>query len=584
MDSLIRDLPSGRTRFADGSHGGRRPWLRWALLAAAVLQTLLFAALAWHDHDRTLAEGAADIRRTASLLREHALKALEQHDLLIDQVDRRTRAMDWDAVEASSLGQELARIQAAHPEIALVGLADATGRLRAGSMPLPPGGAEVSGREYWAVQRERDAGLHVSRAFLATGATEPGFGLSRRRTTPDGRFDGTIHTMVSVGYFTRFWREISPDKDSSVALLRADGEVLSRHPGWEQGWRIPLDSAVLRSITAAPETFLRIVSPLDGVERLVAHSRLGDFPLYIAHGRAVEAVLQPWRERMLGLGLLFLATTFALSAAILMAMRQAWRAATETARRESIEAGALEAQRLETLGRLAGSVTHDFNNALQVVIGNLRLLQARLPENPALVRRVMAALQGAEMGRHLTRQLLSYARERPAGPPAPFDLNGCVRDAEPLLRQAVGSRIALRLELAEAAQGEVLGDRGGCQVALLNLAINARDAMPEGGTLTIRTAPPPPQDRPPAVEGDFLSLTVEDTGTGMTPDILAQAFEAFFTTKEPGRGTGLGLAQVWSFAQQAGGTVGIRSAPGLGTAVTLHLPRADRPLPAKPGV
>ncbi len=547
----------------------RQNWLGWTLAAALVLPALLFAAIAWYDHDRVLAEAMAEAQRTTATLREHALKVLETHELLIRQVDRRVRGLDWEAIRASSLEQELREIHENHPQIAEIGLADAEGWLRISSVPVPSAGVSVSHRSYWAAQRKQDAGTYISRPFLPIGGSVPGFGLSRRRTTPNGDFDGTIQIVVSIPYFTRFWRETAPEPETTVLLFRADGELLSRIPPTGMTQFAP-SGRLMQAIAAMPDGAYRSPSEVDGIDRIIANSRLGQYPLYIAYGRPVDTILDPWRMRMFGFGALFAATALALLLAILMAVRQAEGREREAARRSAAEAGALEAQKLETLGHLACSMTHDFNNALQVVIGNLKLLQKRAQmEDPTLARRIQAALQGAEMGRHLTGRLLNYARQHPSGDTStPFDLHLCIREAEPLLRQAVGARVKLLLDLAPDA-GKILGDRGECQVALLNLVINARDAMPEGGIVTIRTA------RLSLPDAESLTVTVADTGTGMPPEIASHAFDAFFTTKEPGRGTGLGLAQVWSFAQQAGGTARIRSELGRGTAVTMTLPCAD---------
>lgn len=554
---------------AVGGTWTRQNWLGWTLAAALVLPALLFAAIAWYDHDRVLAEAMAEARRTTATLREHALKVLETHELLIRQVDRRVRGLDWEAIRASSLEQELREIHENHPQIAEIGLADAEGWLRISSVPVPSEGISVSHRSYWAAQRNQDAGTYISRPFLPIGGSVPGFGLSRRRSAPNGDFDGTIQIVVSIPYFTQFWRETAPEPETTVLLFRADGELLSRIPPTGMTQFAP-GGRLMQAIAAMPDGAYRSLSEVDRIDRIIAYSRLGQYPLYIAYGRPVDTILDPWRMRMFGFGALCAATALALLLAILMAVRQAEGREREAARRSAAEAGALEAQKLETLGHLACSMTHDFNNALQVVIGNLKLLQKRAQtEDPTLARRVEAALQGAEMGRILTGRLLNYARQHPSGDTStPFDVNFCIREAEPLLRQAVGARVKLLLDLAPDA-GKILGDRGECQVALLNLVINARDAMPEGGIVTIRTA------RLSLPDAESLTVTVADTGTGMPPEIAAHAFDAFFTTKEPGRGTGLGLAQVWNFAQQAGGTARIRSELGRGTAVTMTLPCAD---------
>lgn len=228
-----------------------------------------------------------------------------------------------------------------------------------------------------------------------------------------------------------------------------------------------------------------------------------------------------------------------------------------------------QARKLETLGQLTGGIAHDFNNMLTVIIGNIEMMQRALATGDAarVERAVGNALKGAENAGALTQRLLAFAR-RQALAPRPVDAGALVGGMEPLLARAVGQRIALRLDLAPGLP-PILVDAGELENAILNLAVNARDAMAEGGTLTLSTAP-----HCDATGAEQVEIAVADTGTGMPPDILARAVEPFFTTKALDRGTGLGLSTVHGFAQQSGGDIGIESAPGAGTTVRLRFPAA----------
>jgi len=230
-----------------------------------------------------------------------------------------------------------------------------------------------------------------------------------------------------------------------------------------------------------------------------------------------------------------------------------------------------EAQKMEAIGRLTGGVAHDFNNLLAVILGNVEILEERLAadaEARKLARNSMrAALRGAE----LTQRLLAFARRQPLKP-EPTDLNQLVSSVAELLRRTLGAQIAIETRLAPRPVS-VLVDPGQLENALLNLAFNARDAMPSGGRLTIATGE---ADRAPEVEaeGAFATVAVSDTGTGMEPEVAARAFEPFFTTKEPGKGSGLGLSMVYGFARQSSGGVALETQPGRGATVTLFLPRS----------
>ena len=248
----------------------------------------------------------------------------------------------------------------------------------------------------------------------------------------------------------------------------------------------------------------------------------------------------------------------------------------ESRRREEAQAALIQAQRMEAFGQLTGGIAHDFNNLLTIVLGNLERLEPVLSgkEERGQLQR---AADAAQMGARLTGRLLSFARRRPLAPSV-LNVNDLVLGIAELLKRSLGEQITLTTVLA----GNVWptrADASELENAVLNLAINARDAMPKGGKLVIETgnatltAPGPAGDpRGPATAGDFVRISVSDTGVGMSPEILQRAFEPFFTTKE-GRGTGLGLSTIYGFASQSGGHVTIESEQGQGTTVNLFLPR-----------
>ena len=246
-----------------------------------------------------------------------------------------------------------------------------------------------------------------------------------------------------------------------------------------------------------------------------------------------------------------------------------------------MEAQLRQAQKMEAIGQLTGGIAHDFNNLLTVVLGNLELLQSRLQDERSM-RHLRAAQRAAERGGALTHQLLAYARRQPISP-RPVDLAALIGGMGDLLQRSLGGLV--RVEFALAADlWPAFCDPTQLELMLLNLAINARDAMPGGGTIGIQAdnavsgGKLPPELAP----GDYVSISVIDTGTGMPPDVRERAFEPFFTTKEPGKGSGLGLAQVWGLAQQFGGTVLLDSMPGRGTTVRVYLPRAADVAEAEP--
>ena len=247
--------------------------------------------------------------------------------------------------------------------------------------------------------------------------------------------------------------------------------------------------------------------------------------------------------------------------------------ARDITEREGIENQLRQSQKMEAIGQLTGGLAHDFNNLLTAVIGNLELLSTRIAGDPAAMRYLDAAQRGAENGAKLTEQLLAFARRQHLRPTA-VDLNDVIRGMRELLARTIGTTISVRTILA-AELWPALVDPTQIEVAILNLAINARDAMPQGGTLTIETCNLGsdsyllPND---VAARDCICVSVRDTGTGMTEEVARSAIEPFFTTKEAGRGSGLGLSQVYGVVQQSNGAMQIESQLGAGTVVHLYLP------------
>ncbi len=241
------------------------------------------------------------------------------------------------------------------------------------------------------------------------------------------------------------------------------------------------------------------------------------------------------------------------------------------------EARLAEMQRLETVGRLTGGVAHDFNNILTVVIGNAELLLENLPPGDPSRHLAEVTLAAARSGADLVRMLLAYSRSQPLQP-VEFNANMLVEEMLDLLVRSLGARIRIETALDPALWG-IRVDRAQLGSVLLNLAVNARDAMPQGGVLHIATQNLT-LDKPAAAAaklaaGDYVGIAVADSGTGIAPEVAERVFEPFFTTKQPGRGSGLGLAMVQGFVRQSGGQVRLSSRQGAGTVVRLYMPRAQ---------
>jgi PAS domain S-box-containing protein len=253
---------------------------------------------------------------------------------------------------------------------------------------------------------------------------------------------------------------------------------------------------------------------------------------------------------------------------------------------EQARAALAQSQKMEAIGQLTGGIAHDFNNLLTVVSNNLDLILQHTSDTARVRRLAEGALRAAGRGAKLTQQLLAFARRQPLRPET-VDVNTLIGAIEAIMRRAAGEGVSVVLELGEKVSGVRL-DAPQLEAALLNLVLNARDAMPDGGVLSVKTEDAQVTEGDAAAAlgvapGRYALVTVRDTGAGMSSEVQAHAFEPFFTTKEPGKGSGLGLSQVYGFVAQSSGHVVLDSAPGRGTAILLYLPQvegASAPAPA----
>lgn len=253
---------------------------------------------------------------------------------------------------------------------------------------------------------------------------------------------------------------------------------------------------------------------------------------------------------------------------------------TDVTHRVALEEQLRQSQRLESVGQLTGGVAHDFNNLLTVILGNAELLTEQLPQGDRMHRLAEMTRTAALRGAELTHRLLAFAR-RQALEPRVIDVNDLVENMNNMLRRTLLENIDI--EVIESADvWQAYADPGQLESALLNLSLNAKDAMPDGGRLTIETANTELDEsyaaqNPEVAPGRYVMIAVSDTGSGIEPENLARVFDPFFTTKEKGKGTGLGLSMVYGFAKQSHGHIKIYSEPGQGTTIKLYLPRATRP-------
>jgi two-component system NtrC family sensor kinase len=420
-------------------------------------------------------------------------------------------------------------------------------------------------------------GLVVT-AALAAGAPES-FGISRARLV-DGHVDGVVGATLDRSELDRLYRELVREhRDIALWLLRADGTVIARYPGNA----VPLPAAAVRpaALRATAGGGIHAVADAQGVRQLVAFAPVDDYGLLVGTALPLASVEREWlRQTLLTLAFAVAAmlTLGAMSWTALRrarqerAVRREWQ--RESLRRAAAEKALRESQRMEAMGQLTGGVAHDFNNLLMVVSGNLQILQRR-PGMEAHARQLEAMGQAVERGVTLTRHLLAFSRRQALSPRA-IDLAEAMPALCELLTHSLRENVRLTCHVAPGTW-PVQADRAELELSLLNIAVNARDAMPGGGSLSVTARNATMDDLLSlggGMSGEFVLIAVHDTGEGIPPEVLPRVFEPFFTTKPPGRGTGLGLSQVYGFSRQSGGTVTLQSPPGRGTTVTLWLPRS----------
>jgi two-component system NtrC family sensor kinase len=567
--------------------------LRLLVVASVVLPVLVLAAGGWLSWRDQMDQARVAMARLIDSAYENATKVMEINRLLLRQMDTLLAERDGAAILAdeAEVHHELARLRGFLPQVKNLLVYGADGQVLATANQYPVDHAiRVADRAYFQDARAAP-GIVISTVGIGRVDGQPFFDVAQRRQSATGGFAGALAVALSPDYVAAYFRRLTEDavygEGLRLVLRRNDDVMLAAYPpppaGMDATSFWPMSAALRQAVAASPERGLvQLAADSRRPNRLVVWRRLPDLPLtlYAAVGRAT--IVRRWAGVMLTHLYFGVPATLALFAISLLALRRgeaaaaaAAQALSEARRREQAELAAREAQKMEALGKLTGGIAHDFNNLLAVISGNAELALTRPPERARrLLESVIAA---ARRGERLTRQLLAFSRHRPAAAQR-LDLREAVPRVLDMLRPVLRGDVQVRASVADCVW-PVEVDPGELDIALLNLAINARDAMPGGGELQLRARNVPAAELmrfgAHGLQGDHVALTVADTGQGMPPEVQARAFEPFFTTKEVGVGTGLGLSQVYGFARQSGGAAVIDSRAGQGTAVTLLLPRAD---------
>lgn len=573
--------------------------LRWLAVAAFLLPLLVFATASWIAYGHAFDEARQRLQRTLDLVHEHAIKVFETHDLIAQQVNQTLHGLsDADIrTRERDLHERFAKLSDRLAQVRGVWVLDKAGRPLFSSVLYPlPDTLDFSDRAYFRAHRDgqvprgRD---HVSEMLVSRPLGARIFQISTARDPgqPEDGFAGLVVVTAQPEYFHDFYEQAVKDSGvSTLALMREEGAILARYPALPDNVsRRSVSGPVMQGIASIPERGLvEGTSDLDGVSRINAYRRLPNHPVYVTAGIDRATVIRSWLSTMASHLIFGIPATAGLIALSLLAMRHTRREAralaslrAEQARREETEERLRQAQKMEAVGRLTGGLAHDFNNLLQIILGSLDLLAKRLTNGDERQRRLVEnARAGATRAASLTQRLLAFSRRQPLDP-KPLDANRTVSGLSDLLRRTLPESVRIETVLG-GGLWRTYADPNQLESALINFAVNARDAMPDGGRLTIETGNAYLDEayaasRVEVTAGQYVMLAVSDTGTGMTPEVLGKAFEPFFTTKEQGKGTGLGLSQVYGFAKQSGGHVALYSEAGQGASVKLYLPRYTGP-------
>jgi two-component system, NtrC family, sensor kinase len=553
--------------------------LHLMMVASVVLPAVLFAWASWLNYRHEYVIADERIERSLDILHEHTLKVFQTVEGAFAEVDEIMRGMPDEAIrgDQARLHDRLKRIVGALPQLRAIFLVDRDGKpLVSSQFAQVPADFNASDRDFFSVQVAGHAGTYVSDVISPrlTNFGAPFFVLSRRRPAVDGAFNGIAAVAVLPQYFEEFYALIGRSPGSLYALLRADGRFLAHYPPLADGQRIlEPGSDLQRAIVQGRERVISTIlhSAPDGAEQRVGFRKLEGFPVSAVAGIDASAIRAEWLATMASHLVFGLPATFFLLLIIGIALQRTRRLHSEAERRESAEQALRQAQRLEAIGQLTGGVAHDFNNLLMIVSGSVARLRRDLTGEKH-TRLLDMITNATNRGESLTRQLLAFSRRQTLSPSV-IDLAQHLPGLKDMLDRSLRGDITTEVMVSESCAVKV--DPSELELAMLNLAVNARDAMPSGGALTIAAEPVTltggsAQD---GLRGEFVAIRVADTGSGIAADVLARVFEPFFTTKEVGKGTGLGLSQVYGFAKQAGGCVNIASTVGRGTLVTLYLPR-----------
>jgi len=561
-------------------------WLRTVLFGAFILPAVAFAVIAWWGFQRAQVDALATVLHAADLTHGQALRTFSVAVDVAKRADLASASVGASSEQA--VHQRLADIASGLPFVVAITVWDANGNglARSDAYPDPVDRAlSVADRPYFQDLQAGRTSFSVSEVLNARRSGRQVINATIRRSSADGSFRGIVAVSLAPEYFRAYYETLGSEQPNlaSFALIRTDGEILARWPRTPDArTHVPADSPTLKGIVAGQASGQLEMPASPGREaRIIAFKRLDGFPLYVATGVSRQAMFASWARFVSLLAAVLLPTTAGLVYVSWVALKKTQREVRTAAqlrdqisRRANAERSMLQSQKLETLAVVTGGVAHDFNNLLAILSASLHV-HRRLHPGLADDKQIMAMKRSIESGVRLTRQLLSFTRKQALRPEAVV-LQEWLPATEGLIRTTLGANVVWQLRIEQGTR-VITVDPGELELAIINLVVNSRHAMPQGGVLTLSACN---AAHPADASVPMVSISVTDTGIGIPADLLPKVMEPFFTTREKGVGSGLGLSQVQGFCAQAGGQVAIESELGKGTTVRMLLPATDLPHPA----
>jgi signal transduction histidine kinase len=570
-----------------------------SLLAGIALGAALWAWLMWGMHEQTQRSATQVGMSLVTTVAGDIQRNLEGLSLSVDKAAETAASPGiWEAptkIQRAALFDASVQVR----RLSAILLIDRDGYVRSMSGDQPTPTIDLGDRDYFQFHR-----THADPGPLITGPTVSRFHgnklliVSKRVNDGDGNFAGVVSGGLLLSYFDELFGEFRLGDDDAAALIDMDGQVIARVPTDIRANTTNQTSLFWHLQHADSGSYID-ASPTDGRQRLVAYRKIDGLPLVVAYAQATSAVFAGWVRLATYTGLLLLALQ---TAKVLLILRlrneRLRRAAAERHAQHSAVALAIlnddlqdritqamharqdalqqlaKSQRLEALGQLASGIAHDINNVLQTISGACCLIQDRGKTSADINRLANTALSAADRGSAVTRRLLVFARQALATTDD-VDAALVLADLQELLNHTLCSSTVVELDVDDDLP-PLRADRMQLETVIINLSANARDAMPNGGTITIaakaEVVGPTESETVGLAAGDYVRLSVADRGTGMDGPTLARATEPFFSTKGVDKGTGLGVPMAKEFAQQSKGKFAISSQLGVGTIVTLWFP------------